>query len=149
MVARLRSDLFYLISTPRAERWNFDDLSRLLPKDGSVQLRIVTDDRGAFHNCRAESTGRLAAVDGDRPFQRSLSLVQRSVRHRRHGQRRQVAARQLFRRTVMGTLPPACYQRHLLDALLASGAAHGLRLVGLQALESLRLDKSYRPCIAI
>jgi dimethylglycine dehydrogenase len=39
---------------------------------------------------------------------------------------------------------PLCYQRHLLDALLASGEAHGLRLVGLQALESLRLEKSYR-----
>ncbi len=39
---------------------------------------------------------------------------------------------------------PLAYQRHLLEALLASGREHGLRLVGLHALESLRLDKSYR-----
>ena len=39
---------------------------------------------------------------------------------------------------------PLCYQRHLLEALLAAGEAHGLRLIGLHALESLRLEKSYR-----
>ena len=52
VVARLRNDLFYLISTPRAERWNLDELSRLLPKDGSVQLRgAETRDRETAH-CR-------------------------------------------------------------------------------------------------
>lgn len=36
------------------------------------------------------------------------------------------------------------YQRHLMEALLAAGKGHGLRLIGLNVLESLRLDKSYR-----
>jgi dimethylglycine dehydrogenase len=39
---------------------------------------------------------------------------------------------------------PLCYQRHLLEALLSAGAPHGLRLIGLHALEALRLEKSYR-----
>lgn len=48
VVARMSEDSFYMISTPRAERWNFDDLSKLLPSDGSVTLRNVTNDRGCF-----------------------------------------------------------------------------------------------------
>jgi dimethylglycine dehydrogenase len=39
---------------------------------------------------------------------------------------------------------PLCYQRHLLDQLLAAGEEHGLRPVGLYALESLRLEKSFK-----
>src|SRR5690606_12798991 len=48
IVSRLEDGTFYLISTPSAERWNFDDLSKLLPKNGSVQLRNVTNERGCF-----------------------------------------------------------------------------------------------------
>ena len=39
---------------------------------------------------------------------------------------------------------PLPYQRQLLQAILAAGEPHGLRLIGYQALESLRLEKSYR-----
>ena len=39
---------------------------------------------------------------------------------------------------------PMAYQRQLLDAILGEGEKHGMRLVGLHALESLRLEKSYR-----
>ena len=39
---------------------------------------------------------------------------------------------------------PLSYNRHLVDLLLKAGEAHGMRLFGLEAIESLRLDKSYR-----
>ena len=39
---------------------------------------------------------------------------------------------------------PMPYQRGLLQAILKAGEAHGLRLIGYHALESLRLEKSYR-----
>ena len=38
---------------------------------------------------------------------------------------------------------PARYQRHVFDLLCAAGEAHGLRLFGLHALNSLRLEKSF------
>ena len=38
---------------------------------------------------------------------------------------------------------PSSYQRYVFDLLLAAGAEHGLRLFGLHALNSLRLDKSF------
>ncbi len=39
---------------------------------------------------------------------------------------------------------PIEYAHHLFDALLAAGAAHGIGLVGMRAMESLRMEKSYR-----
>jgi dimethylglycine dehydrogenase len=144
VVARLRSDLFYLISTPRAERWNFDDLSRLLPKDGSVQLRNVTEGRGAFTIVGPKARDVLQPLTEIDLSNEAFPWF--SVRSGTVGIASDV---RLLRVNYSGELGwelyhPLCYQRHLLDALLASGEAHGLRLVGLQALESLRLDKSYR-----
>lgn len=144
VVARLGRDLFYLISTPRAERWNFDDLSRLLPNDGSAHLSNVTNDRGCF----------TVVGPGARDLLQPLTEIDLSneafprfgVRSGTVGLASDV---RIMRVNYSGELGwelyhPLCYQRHLLDTLLASGEEHGLRLVGLQALESLRLDKSYR-----
>jgi dimethylglycine dehydrogenase len=39
---------------------------------------------------------------------------------------------------------PIADQLHLLDAILAAGRAHDLRLIGIRALEPLRLEKSHR-----
>jgi len=39
---------------------------------------------------------------------------------------------------------PTEFARHVFDAIAHAGASHGLRLVGMQAMESLRLEKAYR-----
>src|SRR6185369_11042603 len=39
---------------------------------------------------------------------------------------------------------PVGYNRHLVDLLLKAGEPQGLKLFGSEALESMRLDKSYR-----
>jgi dimethylglycine dehydrogenase len=39
---------------------------------------------------------------------------------------------------------PIEYAHHLFDALFAAGAGHGIGMVGMRAMESLRLEKSYR-----
>jgi dimethylglycine dehydrogenase len=144
VVARLQNDLFYLISTPRAERWNLDDLSRLLPKDGSVHLRNVTEDRGSFTVVGPKARGILQPLTEMDLSNEAFPWF--SVQSGTVGMASDV---RVLRVNYSGELGwelyhPLCYQRHLLDALMASGEAHGLRLVGLQALESLRLDKSYR-----
>lgn len=144
IVSRLEDGTFYLISTPSAERWNFDDLSKLLPKDGSVQLRNVTNERGCFTivgpNARAVLQS-LTEIDLS-----NEAFLRFGVKSGTVGLATDV---RMLRVNYEGELGwelyhPLCYQRHLLEALLAAGEAHGLRLVGLHALESLRLEKSYR-----
>ena len=39
---------------------------------------------------------------------------------------------------------PTEFARHVLEVVMAAGARHGLRLVGLHAMDSLRLEKAYR-----
>lgn len=144
IVTRLAGELFYLISTPRAERWNFDELSKLLPEDGSVALRNVTNDRGCFTivgpNAR-DLLQPLTEVD--------LSNEAFPWFTMRSGTVGLASDVRLLRVNYEGELGwelyhPLCYQRHLLDLLLSAGQAHGLRPVGLYALESLRLEKSFK-----
>lgn len=144
VVARLADDSFYLISTPRAERWNFDDLSRLLPSDGGVTLRNVTGERGCFAVVgpkAREVLQPLTEVDlsngsfpwfGVRIGDVALAGDVRMLRVNYEGE----LGWELYH--------PLAYQRPLLDAILRQGEAHGIRPVGLHALESLRLEKSYR-----
>lgn len=137
VVARLDRSLFYLISTPGAERRNQDDLSKLLPEDGTVGLRKVTDERGCFGviGPRARDVLQtLTEIDlGNAAFPWF------GVRSGTVGLATDV---RLLRVNGQGELGwelhhPLCYQRHLLDALLAAGEPHGLRLVGQLALKSL------------
>lgn len=144
IVACLAADLFYLISTPRAERWNFDELSKLLPQDGSVLLRNVTNDRGCFTIVgpkAREVLQPLTEIDLSNEAFPWFTVKSGTV-----GLASDV---RLLRVNYEGELGwelyhPLCYQRHLLDQLLAAGEEHGLRPVGLYALESLRLEKSFK-----
>lgn len=144
VVARLEDGSFYLISTPRAERWNFDDLSKLLPKDGSVQLRNVTNERGCFTVVGPKARQVLQGLTEMDLSNKAFPWF--SVKSGTVGLATDV---RMLRVNYEGELGwelyhPLPYQRHLLEALLAAGEPHGLRLVGLSALESLRLEKSYR-----
>ena len=144
IVACLAADLFYLISTPRAERWNFDELSKLLPQDGSVLLRNVTNDRGCFTIVGPKAREVLQPLTEIDLSNEAFPWF--TVRSGAVGLASDV---RLLRVNYEGELGwelyhPLCYQRHLLDQLLAAGEAHGLRPVGLYALESLRLEKSFK-----
>ncbi|CAN7364537.1 FAD-dependent oxidoreductase [Mesorhizobium amorphae] len=143
-ISRLHDGTFYLISTPRAERWNFDDLSKLLPKDGSVQLRNVTNERGCFTIVGPKARELLQGLTEIDLSNEAFPWF--GVKSGTVGLATDV---RLLRINYEGELGwelyhPLCYQRHLLEALLAAGEPHGLRLIGLHALESLRLEKSYR-----
>jgi dimethylglycine dehydrogenase len=136
MVARLADDAFYLISTPRAERWNFDDLSKLLPNDGSVDLRNVTNERGCYTIVGPKAREVLQAVTEVDLSNKAFPWF--SLRTGTVGLASDV---RILRVNYEGELGwelyhPLSFQRQLLDELLAAGQPHGLRLVGLYALES-------------
>lgn len=144
IVTTLAPDLFYLVSTPRAERANFDDLGKLAPRDGGVTLRNVTEERGGFTLVGPRAREVLQPLtqtdlgNADFPW---LSAKVGEI-----GLARDV---RMLRVNYQGELgwelyPPVNYQRHLLTELLRAGEPLGLKLVGQQALESLRLEKSYR-----
>lgn len=144
VVARLAADDFFLIATPTAELIYQDELSRLLPPDGTVTLRNVSNDRAGLTvvgpNARAILTPlteqSLETADfpwfGVRTVNLGLASDVRMLRVNYEGE------------LGWEIYCPMAYQRGLIARILAEGEAHGLRLVGTQALESLRLEKSYR-----
>ena len=132
------------MGTPRGERHDFDVLSKQLPNDGSVQLRNATAERGCFTVVGPKAREVLQPItDGDLcndafPWLTAKSLTVGFASDVR-----------MLRVNYEGELGwelyhPIAQQLHLFDALLDAGKAHGLRLAGYRAIESMRLDKSYR-----
>lgn len=143
-IIRHGEDDFYLVSTPNGELYNFDQLSRLLPKGGSVTLENVTNRMGVIALAGPKSREILQPLTDNDLSNAAFPWL--SVQIGEVGYARDV---QLIRVSYTGELgwelhhPIAC-NRHLVDLLLREGAQHGLVPFGLKALESMRLEKSYR-----
>ena len=139
-VVRYDENDFYLVSTPNGQVYNWDYLSRLLPDDGSVILEDISERLGVIALAGPKSREILQPLtdnDLDNDAFPWLSAQMGEV-----GYARDV---HLLRVSYTGELGwelhhPVGYNRHLVDLLLKSG----VKPFGLEALESMRLEKSYR-----
>ena len=143
-LSRLAEDRFYLVGATVAERHHFDVLARLLPDGGSVSLRNLTSQFGVFAVAGPRAREVLSVlIDTDLG---NAAFPSWSNRELTVGLASAVRA---LRINYVGELGwelhhPIEYQRQLFDALLAAGERCALALVGRRAVESLRLEKSYR-----
>jgi dimethylglycine dehydrogenase len=135
---------FYLVGAGAAEAYDWDYLTRMLPTDRSVQLQKVTNQFGVFVVAGPKSREVLT------PLVDRLDLSNKAFPWL-SGQQATVgmAPVRLMRVNYVGELGweihhPIEYHNHILDALLEAGEPAGLRLVGIRAMNWLRLDKSYR-----
>ncbi len=143
-VTRLGENLFYLVSTPRGERHDFDCLQNSLPNDGSVTLKNVTMERGCFTLVGPNSREILQPiVDGDLSNEKFcwMKAQTHSVGF--------ASDVRMMRVNYEGELGwelyhPICYNLHLYEAITNAGKELGLKLTGNRAIEVLRLEKSYR-----
>lgn len=143
-VARLAADRFYLVGNPEAEPFDWRALAELLPAHGGATLRNVTIE----HGCVAVVGPRAREVlqpltDLD------LSNLQFPWQTAKTGEIALAPDVLFLRSNRQGELGwelhhPICYNRHLVQTLLQAGREFGLRLVGRRALDSLRIEKSYR-----
>ncbi len=147
-ITRLRDGLlgerFFLISGGAAHDYDLDFLQKLMPRDGSVHLRDVTTQYGVFvlagPNAR-KVLEQLADADVSNEAFPWLTHQEIPIGY--------APAVRALRVNFVGSLGwelhhPIEYQNHLYDALIQAGAAHGLGHVGLRAMDSMRLEKSYR-----
>ncbi|MBB1492910.1 GcvT family protein [Paracoccus sp. MC1854] len=144
VLARLEEDRFFLVGTPSAERYYFDELARRLPSDGSVALRNVSNERAGLAVVGPKAREILAPLTGQGLENADFPWF--GVRNVNLGLASDV---RMLRVNYEGELGweiycPIQYQRGLIELIHAEGQKHGMRLVGTQALESLRLEKSYR-----
>lgn len=139
-VVRLGETSFYLVSTPNGQTYNWDQLSRLLPDDGSVEIRDVSEQMGVIALAGPNARRILQPLTDNDLSNDAFPWM--SARMGEVGYARDV---HLLRLSYTGELGwelhhPIGYNRHLVDLLLKAGVAP----FGLEALESMRLEKSYR-----
>jgi dimethylglycine dehydrogenase len=143
-ITKLAEDHYYVVSAGAAERYDSDYLVRHLPADGSVTLRNITSSRGCFVVAGPRSRELLAKLmDVPLDNEHFPWLTSQVVEV---GLATDVYA---LRVNFVGALGwelhfPIEFAHHLFDAIFAAGAEFGIGMVGMRAMESLRLEKSYR-----
>jgi 4-methylaminobutanoate oxidase (formaldehyde-forming) len=141
-VTRLAADRYYLVTGSAFGVHDRAHLERALPRDGSVSIAEVTDDRAAIGLWGPRARDILGAVTGDDVGNASLPYMRAKTV-------RAAGAHVLaLRVTYVGELG---WELHLAreqaaalyDALMQAGAGHGLANAGYRAISSLRLEKQY------
>jgi dimethylglycine dehydrogenase len=143
-ITRLPNGSFYVVSAGAAERYDADYLQKRLPDDDSVALRNITSARGCFVVAGPRSRDVLARLI-EAPLD-NTAFPWLSSQVLEVGLATDVYT---LRVNFVGSLGwelhfPIEYAHHLLDALFEAGAEHGIGMVGMRAMESMRLEKSYR-----
>jgi dimethylglycine dehydrogenase len=142
-LTRLGPERFYLVSAAALETHDFDSLERLLPADGSVRLDKVTTARGVLVLAGPRSRevlAKVADVDVCNAAFPWLAAQRLSVR---------AAGLLAMRVNFVGELGyelhhPIEMQNYVFDALMEAGAPYGVKPFGIRAMDSLRLEKSYK-----
>jgi len=142
-LTRIGPERFYLISAGALETHDFDALERLLPVDMSVRIDKVTTQRGVLVLAGPRSREVLAKVaDIDVSNEAFPWLTARRLSIR-------AAGLLAMRVNFVGELGyelhhPIETQNSIFDALMAAGAPFGIKPFGIRAMDSLRLEKSYK-----
>jgi dimethylglycine dehydrogenase len=143
-ITKLGEQHFYVVSAGAAERYDSDYLNKMAPADGSVTLRNITTSRGCFVLAGPRSREVLAKLTDVTLDNAAFPWLT--------GQVAEVGLATdvyLLRVNFVGALGwelhfPIEYANHLFEALFAAGAEFGIGMAGMRAMESLRMEKSYR-----
>jgi dimethylglycine dehydrogenase len=142
-LTRIGPNRFYLISAGALEGHDFDALEKLLPADGGVRIDKVTTQRGVLVLAGLRSREVLAKVSDIDVSNQAFPWL--TARHLSIGAAGLLAARVNFVGELGYELHhPIETQNYVFDALMAAGAPFGIKPFGIRAMDSLRLEKSYK-----
>ena len=142
-ITRLGAESFYIVSAAAANRHDWDILVKNAPADGSVALRDVTLDRGVLVVAGPRARDILKKItDADLSNEAFPWLSAQDIKIG-------VAPVTALRVNFVGELGwelhhPLAYQLHIWDAIMAAGQEYDIRPFGIRAMDSLRIEKSYR-----
>ena len=139
-IQREADDSFYLVSAGAFQRLDHDWLLKHMPDDGSVIYQNLTGAMGVLVVAGPKSRELLSQVG-----QGDWSLPWLSGQDAEIG----LAPTKALRVNFVGELGwelhhPIEYQKHIFDALMKGGDGLGLKPFGIRAMDSLRIEKSYR-----
>ena len=142
-ILREAADSFYLVSAGSLQRLDHDFLTKGMPSDGSVRFEPLTNATGVLVVAGPKSRTLLQRVS-DADFG-SAAFPWLSARPINIGLAQAVAMRVNFVGELGWELhhPMEC-QNLIFDALFEAGGDVNLKPFGIRAMDSLRLEKSYR-----
>ena len=136
-------DSFYLVSSGAAERYDHDFLMRRAPDDGSVAIDNVTTRHGVLVIAGPRARDILQKTTESDLSNGAFPWLS--------GQKIHVglAPARAMRINFVGDLGWELhhqieYQLHIFDALVRAGAEYDMGFCGMRAMDSLRMEKSYR-----
>ena len=142
-VLREAPQRFYLVSAGALERHDYDYLQKALPADGSVRLEKVTTQYGVFVVAGPRSRDLLSKLT--RADLSNAAFPWLTAKTIDIG----VAHARALRVNFVGELGwelhhPIEMQTYIFDKLFEAGAEFDLKPFGIRAMDSLRLEKSYK-----
>jgi dimethylglycine dehydrogenase len=142
-ILREGPESFYLVSAGAYQRLDHDWLQKHMPDDGSVRFHNLTDAMGVLVVAGPRARDLLARVsDEDFSSDTFPWLTGKDVLVG-------LAPTKALRVNFVGELGWELhhgieYQNHIFDRLMDAGADLGLKPFGIRAMDSLRVEKSYR-----
>ena len=142
-ILRESDESFYLVSAGALQRLDHDYLQKRMPKGGSVQFTQLTGGTGVLVIAGPKSRvllQRVSRADFSNESFRWLTAHDINIG---------MAPVNAMRVNYVGELGwelhhPIEYQNHIFDALFAAGEDLELKPFGIRAMDSMRLEKSYR-----
>jgi dimethylglycine dehydrogenase len=134
---------YYLVFAGASERHDWDYLTKLAPNDGSVQLQKITTQMGVLVLVGPKSRAVLQKLtDTDLSNDSFKWLTGKSINVG-------YAQAEALRVNFVGELGwelhhPIEMQNYIFDELLKAGAEFDIKPFGIRAMDSMRLEKSYR-----
>jgi len=142
-IRREADDYFYLVSAGALQRLDHDYLKKHMPRDGSVQFEQLTDAVGVLVVSGPKARQLLARVtDADLS---NAAFRWLTAQHITIGGTTTDAMRVNYVGELGWELHhPMANQNQIFDALFEAGTDLGLKPFGIRAMDSMRLEKSYR-----
>ena len=142
-IMRESEDSFYCVSAGAWQRLDHDWIKKHMPDDRSVKFENITNQVGVLVVAGPKSRELLERVSSDDFSNDSFPWL--SGKKIRIGSAETLAIRVNF----VGELgweihSPIEVQNHIFDALMEAGKDLGLKPFGIRAMDSLRLEKSYK-----
>lgn len=143
-ITRLAQDHFYVLSAAAAQLYDHDQLSWRSHDDEAVTITDITDDYGVLVLAGPRARDVLGACTGIDLSNAGFRWLTGKV-----SEVSGVAGVRLLRVNYVGELGwelhvPMQHLVKVFDALMAAGKPHGISLFGTYAMNSLRMEKSYR-----
>ena len=142
-ILREAEDSFYLVSAGAFQRLDHDWIHKWMPKDGSVIFENLTNSTGVLVVAGPKSRELMQRVSKDDFSNENFKWL--SAKNVDVG----YAPLNAMRVNFVGELGwelhhPIEYQNHIFDKLMEAGKDLGLKPFGIRAMNSLRVEKSYK-----